>query len=104
MSPITLEFLTDQLDLAESLLLGRQTMIEPQDLPGRFGRVVKGVDRVLASIDCEGLVGGGWAVWRHGYVGRVTQDLDIVLPADRIDEFLRVAQVSGFEILERPDG
>jgi hypothetical protein len=32
-------------------------------------------------------------------VGRVTQDIDIVLPADRIAEFLRVAAGSGFEVL-----
>jgi hypothetical protein len=50
------------------------------------------------------VVGGGWAVWRHGYVGRVTYDVDIVLPADRIDEFLRVAAVSGFRVLPQPEG
>jgi len=44
------------------------------------------------------VLGGGWAVWRHGYVGRVTQDIDIALPADRIDEFLRAAAVSGFDL------
>jgi hypothetical protein len=43
-------------------------------------------------------VAGGWAVWRHGYLGRVTQDVDIVVPAARIEEFLRVAAVSGFEV------
>ena len=43
------------------------------------------------------MLGGGWAVWRHGYIGRVTQDLDIALPADRIDEFLRTAALAGFE-------
>src|SRR5213078_1871754 len=46
----------------------------------------------------------GWAVWHHGFVGRVTQDVDIVLPADRIDEFLRVAADSGFEVLPQPAG
>lgn len=74
-------------------------MFEPQDLPGRFGRVIQAVDHVLSAIQWEALLGGGWAVWRHGYLGRVTQDVDILLPADRIDEFQRVASVSGFEIL-----
>ena len=74
-------------------------MREPQDLPGRYGRVVQALDRVLAATKGEAVVGGGWAVWRHGYVGRVTQDIDIILAADTIDEFLRVASVSGLEPL-----
>src|SRR5207237_934680 len=39
-----------------------------------------------------------------GYVGRVTQDLDIVVPAAQVDELLRVAAVSGFQVLPRPEG
>ena len=35
---------------------------------------------------------------------RVTQDLDIVLPADQIEDFLRVAGVCGFENLNPPEG
>ncbi len=50
------------------------------------------------------MVGGGWAVWRHGYIGRVTQDVDIALPAARIDDFLQAAGVSGFEQLSQPAG
>ena len=79
-------------------------MLQPQDLPGRFGRVVKAVDHLLKATNCESVVGGGWAVWRHGYVGRVTYDVDIALPANRIEEFLRVASVGGFEILPQPEG
>jgi hypothetical protein len=101
---VTLEFLTSQLELADQLLAGRATMLEPQDLPGRYGRAVKAVDRLLGIIDCEAVLAGGWAVWRHGFVGRITQGIDIVLPADRIDEFLKVAAVSGFEILPQPAG
>ena len=62
MSKVTLEFLTEQLNLGEQLIAGRNSMFEPQDLPGRFGRVIREVDRVLAAIDCEAVVGGGWAV------------------------------------------
>lgn len=101
---VTPEFLSEQLALADALSAGRDTMLEPQDLPGRYGRVVRAVDRVLAAMDCQAVVGGGWAVWRHGYMGRVTQDLDIVLPADRIEEFLQVAAVSGFQVLARIPG
>ena len=79
-------------------------MLEPQDLPGRYGRVVKALDQVLAACRCESVVGGDLAVWRHGYVGRVTQDIDIALPADRIAEFLRAASVSGFDVLTQPPG
>ncbi len=79
-------------------------MLEPQDLPGRYGRVVKALDQVLHACNCESVVGGGWAVWRHGYVGRVTQDIDIALPSDRIEDFLRAAAVSGFDVLTPPEG
>jgi hypothetical protein len=34
----------------------------------------------------------------------VTRDIDIVLPKDRIDDFLQTASVSGFEVLIRPEG
>jgi hypothetical protein len=99
MATVTFEFLTEQLKLADQLRAGRDTMFEPQDLPGRYGRVVRALDHVLQAIGCEAVVGGGWAVWRHGYLGRVTQDIDIVLPAEKIDEFLRAAAVSGFQPL-----
>ncbi|HMP06025.1 MAG TPA: hypothetical protein PJ982_06725 [Lacipirellulaceae bacterium] len=96
--------LAEQLELADALWDGRGRMLQPQDLPARYGRVIHALDRVLRACDCEAVVGGGWAVWRHGYVGRVTQDVDIVLPADRIADVQRVAAVSGFEILASPEG
>jgi hypothetical protein len=92
------------LELADALLVGRNRILEPQDLPGRYGRFVKAVDQVLRACPCEAVVSGDWAVWRHGYVGRVTRDIDIVLPKDRIDDFLQTASVSGFEVLIRPEG
>lgn len=79
-------------------------MLEPQDLPGRYGRVVRALDQVLSASDCESVVGGGWAVWRHGYIGRVTQDIHIALPSDRLDDFIRAASVSGFDVLAQPEG
>jgi len=79
-------------------------MLTPQDLPGRYGRVVRAIDHLLLVIDCASVVAGGWAVWRHGYVGRLTQDIDIVLPKKRIPDFLQVAAVGGFEVLPHLEG
>jgi hypothetical protein len=104
MSGITLEALTEQLELCEQLLAGRGKMFEPQDLPGRYGRVVHAVNHLLQVTSCESVLAGGWAVWHHGFLGRMTQDIDIVLPADRVEEFLRVAAVSGFEVLPQREG
>ena len=99
MAALTLEHLTEQLYLADELRAGVDHMLEPQDLPGRFGRAIRAVDHLLAALVCPAVVAGGWAVWRHGYIGRVTEDVDIVLPADRIDEFLAAAIFGGFERL-----
>jgi hypothetical protein len=101
---VTADVLAEQIALADALLAGRETMLTPQELPGRYGRVVRAIDRVLQATSCDAIVGGGWAVWRHGFVNRVTQDIDIVLPTDRIDEFLQVAAVSGFQVLTSVPG
>ncbi len=104
MTRTSLGFLKEQIELNEQLLAGREHMFHPQDLPGRYGRVVRAVDHLLQVIKCEAVLGGGWAVWYHGFIARVTQDIDIALPASCIDEFLRVAAVSGFEILPKQEG
>jgi hypothetical protein len=104
MGNVASHFLVAQLELADQLLAGRDSILEPQDLPGRYGGVIRAVDRVLQLVSSEAVLGGGWAVWRHGFIGRVTQDVDVVLPADRVDEFLRVASVSGFDVLPRAAG
>src|SRR5579862_3420026 len=103
-SVVTLDFLREQLALGEVLHAQRGTMFAPQDLPGRYGRVVAAIDHVLQVLNCGSVVAGGWAVWRHGYFGRMTQDIDIVLPKERIDDFLQAAAVSGFENLTQPEG
>jgi hypothetical protein len=102
--PLTAETLSQQLELADALLAGRDQMQEPQDLPGRYGRVVRALDQVLHACDCEAVVGGGWAVWRHGYIGRVTQDIDIALSSNRIEDFLQAASVAGFDVLNQAEG
>jgi hypothetical protein len=104
MAHVTLPFLKENLELGELLEAGRGSMFEPQDLPGRYGRVITAIDHLLQVLDCPSLLAGGWAVWRHGFFGRMTQDIDIVLPAERIEEFMRLASVSGFEVLPQPEG
>jgi hypothetical protein len=101
---VTLESLADQLALADALRTGKHAMFDPQDLPGRYGRVVRALGHLLEAIGCEAVVAGGWAVWRHGYVGRVTEDVDIVVPAANIGELLRIAPLSGFEVSTVPAG
>jgi hypothetical protein len=67
---IASESLTQQLELADALLAGRDRMLEPQDLPGRYGRVVRAIDQVLRACDCEAVVGGGWEGGRPGTASR----------------------------------
>src|SRR5581483_5507173 len=88
----------------DQLLSGRQAMHDPQDLPGRHGRVVRSVDHLLQATQIQAVLAGDWAVWHHGYVGRITQDLDIALPAGQIDEFMRAASVAGFQALPTRPG
>lgn len=104
MKSATLATLAEKLELVDQLLAGRSTMLEPQDLPGRYGRVVRALDRILESTQIPAVLGGGWAVWRHGYEGRLTRDIAIAVPAAAIDEFLLTASVSGFELLPRREG
>lgn len=105
MAPVmTPHLLTAQLELADILRTGRHAMLQPQDLPGRYGRVIAGLDRLLGAVRCPAVVAGGWAVWRHGYLGRVTQDVDVVVPAAAMDDLLRAAPIAGFDVLSRPAG
>ncbi|MHB0960268.1 MAG: hypothetical protein ACYC6N_16110 [Pirellulaceae bacterium] len=95
---VSADVLAAQLALAELLRTGRDRMLDPQDLPGRYGRVIRSLDLVLQAIHGSAVVAGGWAVWRHGYLGRVTQDVDIVVPIENVGPLLEVAAVSGFEV------
>lgn len=104
MTPTSFAFLKEQIELNEQLLAAREHMFNPQDLPGRYGRAVRAIDHLLQATKCEAVLGGGWAVWHHGFAERITQDLDIALPAGRIDEFLQVASVSGFTVVPRRSG
>ena len=76
----------------------------PRDLPGRYGRVIKDLERLLTAADALSVVAGGWAVWRHGYAGRVTQDVDIVVAKQHIGSLRRLAYSFGFDFLTPPKG
>ena len=79
-------------------------MTLPRDLPGRYGRVIRDIERMLVATDQLAIVAGGWAVWHHGYVGRVTQDVDIVVSAEGSVELLKCARLFGFRVLIAPSG
>jgi hypothetical protein len=55
-------------------------------------------------VDCEAVLVGGWAVWHQGFIGRVTQGLEIVLAAESVESLIRASSVSGFEILAPKPG
>ncbi len=78
--------------------------MRPAELPGRYGRVIRDIERLLAAVDSPGVVAGGWAVWRHGYIGRVTQDVDLVIPAASQAGILDAGPLFGFDVLNVPDG
>ena len=79
MSHLTLEYLTEQLELGEQLLVGRDKMFEPQDLPGRYGRVVHAVDRLLQVLSCGAVLAGGCSESGSHLAGGVGADKAIVV-------------------------
>ena len=74
-------------------------MSQPSALPGRFGRVVRDLERLLRATAVRAVVAGGWSVWHHGYVGRVTEDVDIVIPQCSEVDLLSNAMLFGFELV-----
>ena len=76
----------------------------PRDLPGRYGRIIRDLERLLDSADALSVVAGGWAVWHHGYAGRVTEDVDIVLGHSKLEVVKELASLYGFEFLVPPEG
>jgi len=85
--------------LADELRLMNAESSLPRDLPGRYGRVIRDLERLFAATETLAVVAGGWAVWRHGFAGRVTEDVDVVVPQDKLPELNAVAGVCGFEVL-----
>jgi hypothetical protein len=76
----------------------------PRYLPAGYGIVVKSLDQLLEMLVCDAVLCGSCAVWHHGYLGTIPDDIDIVLPKTRVDELLDTAVVSGFEKLLQPPG
>ena len=59
MRAVTLDYLIEQLEIAERLRAGRDHMFEPEDLPGRYGRVVRAINHLLRAVGAEGVLGEG---------------------------------------------
>lgn len=83
-------------ELAEQLRVMEPSATQPRDLPGRYGRVIRDLERLLIAADTVGVVVGGWAVWHHGFAGRVTEDVDVVVARDKIDTLLQLSDLCGF--------
>lgn len=90
--------------LADDLLLMTRETSHPRDLPGRYGRVIRDLERLLQLTQTLAVVADGWAVWRHGFAGRVTQDVDLVVPQDKIEQLLQSSTICGFDYLLPPAG
>lgn len=56
------ELLAEQLELADLLRAVRDQMLEPQHLPGRYGRGIRALDHVLQEIGAGSSVARGWSV------------------------------------------
>src|ERR1051326_4493274 len=104
MATATISQLARNIEIADQLRRRQGTEFEPQDLPEPFGRVVRAIDRILESKDIPAVLCGDWAVWRYADPCRLSDDLDIASPADRIGQFLEEAAVSGFEMLPAKTG
>ena len=87
------------LETSEQLLLLEPAMSQPSDLPGRFGRTVRDIERLLRAIEVPAAVAGGWSVWHHSYVGRVTEDVHIVIPQCSEADLLTNAPLFGFDLV-----
>lgn len=90
-------------ELADELLTMDPANSQPRDLPGRYGRVVRDLERMLVSTGTDAVVAGGWAVWHHGYAGRITQDIDIVIASDCLSDLARWASHFGFHVFAAPE-
>jgi hypothetical protein len=93
-------------ELAETLHQMNPEQCLPRDLPDRYGKTIKDLERLLLAAEALSVVAGVWAVWRHGYAGRVTEDVDIVVAQKDINRLQDLASSFGFDflLLRRDDG
>ena len=95
---------TEAFSLAATLHAMDPRSALPRDLPGRYGRATRDLERLTAAADALSVVAGGWAVWHHGYAGRVTEDVDIVVAQSKLGRLQELAGAFGFEYLQPPPG
>ena len=91
-------------ELAETLRQMTPEQCSPSDLPGRSGKTIKDLERLLLAADALSVVAGGWAVWRHGYAGRVTEDVDIVVAQKDLTRLQELDSSFGFDFFVPPPG
>jgi hypothetical protein len=90
-----------QLDaLSECIHMVRTFGEELPSASGPHGRLLRDAEHVLKAIKARAAIVGGLAVIHHGYE-RYTRDVDIVIPADAVSEFLRIAPVQGFRVAKK---
>ena len=70
------------LETSEQLLLLEPAMSQPSDLPGRFGRAVRDIERLLRATEVPAAVAGGWSVWHHGYVAYAAEFDALIVQAN----------------------
>ena len=56
MAQMSIAELTERLELVDQLYFGRNEMLEPQDLPGRYGRAIKAIDHLAEITKCPTVV------------------------------------------------
>ena len=95
---------SDAFTLAASLIQMDPQATLPRDLPGRYGRAVQDLERLTTAAEALSVVAGGWAVWHHGFAGRVTEDVDIVVAQSKLDRLQQLAGLFGFEYFMPPQG
>jgi hypothetical protein len=91
----------EQLDALSECIHMVQTFGSETSLgTGPHGRVLRDAEHVLKAIKAKAAIVGGLAVIHHGYE-RYTHDVDLVIAADAVPEFLRIAPVRGFRIAKK---
>lgn len=96
-----IDTVAEQLDaLSECIHMVQTFTSETSPGTGPHGRVLRDAEHVLKAIKAKAAIVGGLAVIHHGYE-RYTHDVDLVISADAVPEFLKIAPVRGFRVAKK---